>query len=588
MLSINLNRVISFSVVWLLLTSIVVPQDSFAQSSRLTTSAVLDSFAYKLPVLASRDPNKLLEAAAYLRRHYSDEDRALLIAQNLTGLYLSNTGRPDSAKALYLVVSKKLSNAGDKRYLAHTYNYLGIVYFRSGALLEAGTYFDKAIALFTALGKKTEGFSAYNNRAGIYSVTGNSKKALETMRSLLQEQGLTSGQRATVLLNMSNAEADQNIDSAYRLGLLALEAFSKAGETRGVANTQMALGSLAIGENDASKALYHYEKANEIYQRLNIRIYQWDVLAGRLQAYIMLRQLENAALLVHEIETLYPAGNGLTAQQQSQMYQLRGRYLILTGHHEDGAALLEKALSLRDSVYKATNISQLMELETIYQTERKNAEILQLKALNQSQRQVNLLVILSGSTALLALLGLLMYRKEKERKKQVLLQREQERREQELRKKELEEELLKEKLEKAGRQLVNQSLTVSENSNFLEDLLEFVNETATNRSMADSQKWQLLQNRLNRKLSGDSEWSQFLQTFEQVNDQFFASLNARHPDLTLNEKRLCALSRIRMSNKEIAGVLHISPDSVKMARYRMKKKMNIPQELDLDDYINSL
>jgi len=587
-LSIILNRCISFSVVWLLLTSIVVPSNSSAQSSHLTTSETLDSFAYKLPVLASRDPEKLLEAAAYLRSRYSEEDRALLIAKNLTGLYLSNTGRPDSAKTLYLEVSRKLSDAGDQRYLAHTYNYLGIVYFRSGALLEAGTYFDKAIALFNAIGKKTEGFSAYNNRAGIYSVTGNSKKALETMRGMLQEKELTPGQRATVLLNMSNAEADQNIDSAYQLGLLALDAFSKAGETRGVANTQMALGSLAIGENDASKALYHYEKANDIYQRLNIRIYQWDVLAGRLQVYIMLHQRDSATSLVHEIEISYPGGKGLTAQQQSQMYQLKGRYLILTGLHEDGAALLEKALGLRDSVYKADNVSQLMELETIYQTERKNAEILQLKALNQSQRQVNLLIMLSGGTALLALLGLLMYRKEKERKKQVLLQQEQERQEQELHKKELEELLLKEKLEKAGKQLVNQSLTVSENSNFLEELLEFVNETAANKSMADSQKWQLLQNRLNRKLSGDSEWTQFLQTFEQVNDQFFISLNARHPDLTLNEKRLCALSKIRMSNKEIASVLHISPDSVKMARYRMKKKMNIPQELDLDDYISSL
>jgi DNA-binding CsgD family transcriptional regulator len=270
------------------------------------------------------------------------------------------------------------------------------------------------------------------------------------------------------------------------------------------------------------------------------------------------------------------------------MYQLKGRYLILVGKDEEGAALLEKALNLRDSVYKADNVSQLMELETIYQTERKNAEIVQLKALNQSQQKVNLLILMSAGTALLALLGLFMYRKEKERKKQLLVEQEQERSEQQLRKKELEELLLKEKLEKAGKQLVNQSLAASENSNFLEDLLAFVNETAANKTMADSQKWQLLQNRLNRKLTGDSEWVQFLKTFEQVNDQFFINLTSAHPDLTLNEKRLCALSKIRMSNKEIAGILHISPDSVKMARYRMKKKMNIPQETDLDDYINSI
>jgi DNA-binding CsgD family transcriptional regulator len=38
----------------------------------------------------------------------------------------------------------------------------------------------------------------------------------------------------------------------------------------------------------------------------------------------------------------------------------------------------------------------------------------------------------------------------------------------------------------------------------------------------------------------------------------------------------------------MADLLHISPDSVKMARYRMKKKMNLPQEQDLDEYIGGI
>lgn len=560
---------------------------AWAQPAAVVTNE-LDSFAYKLPAEAARNPEKLLEAAAFLLRKYEKNERASLIAKNLTGLYLSNTGHPDSAKKLYTEVSKKLVATGDKRYLAHTYNYLGILYYRAGALLEASSYFNKSISLFAAIGKKVEGFSAYNNHAGIYHRTGNSDKALAVMRELLQEPGLTPGQRGTVLLNMSHAMVERSRDSAYLFGLQALEAFKQAAENRGAANAQLALGALALLEDDPVKALYHYNNANDVYQKRNIQIYKWDVLAGRLQAFLLLRQRDSAAALLHAIDTSYPSGRNLTGTQQSQLCQLRGSYLMLTGQHEAGAKLLERAISLRDSIYKADNVAQLLELETIYQTERKNAEILQLKTWNKNHRQITLLTLLCSGTALLALLGLFMYRREKQRKEQILLQREQERIEQVLRKKELEEMLLKEKLEQAGKQLVNQSLVSSEHNKFLEGLLQFANETAGNRTMADSQKWQLLQNRLSRKLSGDSEWAQFLQTFELVNDQFFTNLSSKHPGLTLNEKRLCALSKIRMSNKEMAGILHISPDSVKMARYRLKKKMNIPQELDLDEYISSI
>ena len=58
-----------------------------------------------------------------------------------------------------------------------------------------------------------------------------------------------------------------------------------------------------------------------------------------------------------------------------------------------------------------------------------------------------------------------------------------------------------------------------------------------------------------------------------------------HPELTSNDLRLCAYLRLNLSSKEIAPLLNISPRSVEVKRYRLRKKMDLKHESSLTDYI---
>ena len=58
-----------------------------------------------------------------------------------------------------------------------------------------------------------------------------------------------------------------------------------------------------------------------------------------------------------------------------------------------------------------------------------------------------------------------------------------------------------------------------------------------------------------------------------------------HPKLTPNDLRLCAYLRLNLSSKEIAPLLNISPKSVEVKRYRLRKKMELPHEASLTNYI---
>ncbi|MAD32037.1 MAG: hypothetical protein CL854_07470, partial [Cryomorphaceae bacterium] len=60
------------------------------------------------------------------------------------------------------------------------------------------------------------------------------------------------------------------------------------------------------------------------------------------------------------------------------------------------------------------------------------------------------------------------------------------------------------------------------------------------------------------------------------------------PKLTKGEVRLCYLIRQKMSNKEIATVLNVSPAAIEKAKYRLKKKIALDKEDALDEYIQGL
>ncbi|MEM9833244.1 MAG: LuxR C-terminal-related transcriptional regulator [Bacteroidota bacterium] len=71
-------------------------------------------------------------------------------------------------------------------------------------------------------------------------------------------------------------------------------------------------------------------------------------------------------------------------------------------------------------------------------------------------------------------------------------------------------------------------------------------------------------------------------------DSFENQLLQMFPHLTAHDLKICALLRQNFSSKEIAEQLNITPGSVNTARYRLRKKLNLPKEADLIVYLNKI
>jgi hypothetical protein len=93
---------------------------------------------------------------------------------------------------------------------------------------------------------------------------------------------------------------------------------------------------------------------------------------------------------------------------------------------------------------------------------------------------------------------------------------------------------------------------------------------------------------LNSSILTDDDWEQFKSLFEQVHRNFFAELKLKYPLLSQAEVRLAALVKLNLSTREMANVLGISVDSANKARYRLRKKLELQPEQDLQEIIEKV
>jgi hypothetical protein len=70
-------------------------------------------------------------------------------------------------------------------------------------------------------------------------------------------------------------------------------------------------------------------------------------------------------------------------------------------------------------------------------------------------------------------------------------------------------------------------------------------------------------------------WDEFEIRFKQVHSEFYEKLISQFPDLSPNEQRLCAFLRLNMTTKDISGLTGQRVDTLEIARWRLRKKLNL-------------
>ncbi|MEO7524049.1 MAG: hypothetical protein ABIT58_08145 [Ferruginibacter sp.] len=84
----------------------------------------------------------------------------------------------------------------------------------------------------------------------------------------------------------------------------------------------------------------------------------------------------------------------------------------------------------------------------------------------------------------------------------------------------------------------------------------------------------------------DDDWKNFTLLFETVYPGFFIRLKEKFVGLSPAETRFVTLSKLKLNNKEMAGMLGVSTDAIRQSRSRMRKKLNLAEDASLEEAID--
>ena len=142
-----------------------------------------------------------------------------------------------------------------------------------------------------------------------------------------------------------------------------------------------------------------------------------------------------------------------------------------------------------------------------------------------------------------------------------------------LKNQELEKEILNKEIEKSNRELTAKALVQMQRQEILTEMAGKLDSIIDDK-FKTSQNIEDVINDI-EKYKKSTTHDDFNYYFIKTNPDFYKNLLADFPYLTPYEQRLCAFLRLNLNTKDIATISNISPESAKVARARLRKRLNL-------------
>ena len=237
-------------------------------------------------------------------------------------------------------------------------------------------------------------------------------------------------------------------------------------------------------------------------------------------------------------------------------------------------------MTLNDSIYGVNKVNKISELHSIYETEKKEAEIAlqqeEIKTLNQEAEISNLTKSLyaGGMFTFITVSGLLFFGFKQRMKKNRIAREKQ-------------EEIYKQEIAFKKKELTSQTLHLVQKNTFIQELKENLERIKQSPELFKIEFRRLVM-LLKKQSAEDKDWEVFKSYFSEVHNNFDNKIKSIASDISEKEIRLASFLRMNLSTKEIASMLNVLPESVLKSKYRLKKKLQLDKDTDLNTFLNTL
>lgn len=423
--------------------------------------------------------------------------------------------------AAYFFRALKIAEArNDKARIAYISNLLGAINNIQGNLNQSLKYHYRSIKLYFELKDKNGLAETYTDIGKVYKKQGNNERALNIFnkaislnRKLNHQKQLAHnyGNVGSVMLDNHNRESRSYFERQQTIA-------QSINDTVNLACSHFYMGEYHQQYGTLEAARGHYQKSLELMQPL--QKYEW----------------------------LYRINAGISkVYAQSGAFELAYAYLKDSEQYSD---------SLQKQRTAKTLTREEMQREFTKLQERREA----------SYSKQSRLYMVSGWLLLVILTLSVIYFFQLRRKIRTFNSE----------KAKMQETIdnLRNQLEKKKKELTTQTMYKVKKEEALKNIKTRILKSKLHIKHQNHHMIDRVINDLNNCLS-DETWQEFEKRFEDVHTGFYKKINQRFPQLTSNEKKLCAFLKMEMTTKEIAQITQQSPNSIEVARTRLRKKLNL-------------
>jgi len=542
------------------------------------------------------------DSLAFLLQKQDSPRQKLALRLALGKAFLADD--PEQAFEYLRMAQQQAEVLGEAGYIAESNMLLGLAYFQQSIYAKALPKLFEAQQGFETLGDKEKTADTHLYVGLVYTYSGQQDQSLRAYQKALklyQKAGSQLGEARALAYIGHVYEKKLQLDTALSYQKAALKRYQQLDDLAGVALTYENIGSILEDLEDYPSAEPYFVKALRLNRQVNN-------LIALVSNYNNLGDMaRKQGRLLEAIA--YSDSSLQLAKQLGQAYQVRSALKDLAKTYADmgdfakAFVYLDESYDQYQALYNDDISQQLARFRTLFEMQEKEREI----ALLESQQTLDRWTRLSlGAGVLLLLLlgGLVVSRQRlKIKKNQELYKAQHELNQSKLSnallneqklKAELENQLLREQglkteLEAKNRELSGRALHLIQKNEMLEELrkkLHLLQRKHEGNSLG--KEVQGLLQLIDQGSGFDKEWEHFKQTFEQVHQDFFDKLQSEYPALTSGEVKLCSLIKLNLNSQEMASILGISQDSLRVSRYRLRKKLNLPKGSNLSGFIMNL
>ncbi len=462
---------------------------------------------------------------------------------------------------------------------------IGTVYYNQKMYEAASNRYAIALDLFASI-SDLHGMAVIENNLGLIKQKQNLpreailhyEKAL-VYRNEIGNQNLIG--HSISYLGKANAQLNR-YDKALELFEKANSILSNGDEPKIVLDNFESMANLyrQLGEFDL--AVQFYNKANLIAEENHflIRIPAIKIALG--QIYIRLKNYELA--LNNLDEGLKASKKTQSLTNQSAIYRELHSVYLKKNNIEKSLIMLNNYTTIQDSIQARGYAEALTKIE-VTRVISENEQALNEKIREIKEQKVYRNMMGLGFIFSIILLGGLIHRylymKRTSRElqnqqkiiheKEIAIQKEKGNR-------------LKNDLDFKHKQLTQKALNMSHTQEILLNLTLQLKQIENGSSTAVKKSLGLIQ----EQLHSENEWQEFEKWFSEVHNDFFDTLKLQFPALSQREQKICALLKLKLSTKDIARLINLSPGSVEQYRIKIRKKLNLERSVNLTEFIDSI